>query len=217
MRTKLLPIILLVFALAACGSSNSNSASSHGTAQQPTFSCTSASVAKFIASQTSIGSTNSHSNSTVSASFQHMQMGPHMKMTSVWSQVPGDIQRARAIVQVAQQCFAKYKDYHLALKDGYQIFAPNVPQDIYHFASIQNFLEAQTKFDVLHPSALLYNKVGSDYQLAGIMFSAPANFSEDQLNERFPLSLAPWHLHINICLPAGDYSETLFPGNSPFG
>ena len=146
-----------------------------------------------------------------------MQMGPHMKMTSVWPQAPGDIQRAQAIVQVAQQCFAKYKDYHLALQDGYQIFAPNVPQDIYHFASVANFSEAQTTFDLAHPSALLYNKVGDGYQFVGVMYSAAPDATQDQLNALIPLSVAPWHEHTNICLPAGDNTQVLFDSNSLFG
>lgn len=60
-------------------------------------------------------------------------------------------------------------------------------QDIYHFASVQNFQEAQTTFDLAHPSALLYRAVGKDYQLAGVMYSAPANATEDQLNQDIPV------------------------------
>src|SRR5438045_6806748 len=75
MRSKVLPIIPLVFVLAACVSSKSNSTSSQGTAQQPPFVCSSASVAKFIASQTSGSSSErSRSNSAISATFQHMHM-----------------------------------------------------------------------------------------------------------------------------------------------
>ncbi len=58
-----------------------------------------------------------------------------MKMTSYRPVASSDMARMNAIVQNAHVCFDKYKDYHLALQDGYQIFTPNVPQDIYHFAS----------------------------------------------------------------------------------
>ena len=33
------------------------------------------------------------------------------------------------------------------------------------------------------------------------MYTAPKSFSNDQLNERVPLSVARWHEHVNICLP----------------
>ena len=140
-----------------------------------------------------------------------------MKMTAFRAATQADYNRAMAIMEVARLCLAKYKDYHLALRDGYQIFTPDVPQDIYHFASVQNFFAAQSRFDPRHPSALLYRPVGNGYQLVGVMFSAPANFSEDQLNQLFPLGLAPWHLHTNICLPQGDMTRALFPAGSQFG
>jgi hypothetical protein len=128
-----------------------------------------------------------------------------------------DIVRIKAIVQNAHVCFDRYKDYHLALQDGYQIFAPEVVQDVYHFASIENFQNAQNTFDLTHPSALLYKKAVDGYQLVGVMYSAPAGATEDQLNARIPLSVEPWHLHVNICLPSGDTSKSLFDANSLFG
>jgi hypothetical protein len=146
-----------------------------------------------------------------------MNMGPHMKMTSFRTVTSADMAHINAIVQNAHVCFDKFRDYHLALQDGFQIFTPNVPQDIYHFASVQNFSEAQTTLDLAHPSSLLYDKVGDGYQFVGVMYSAPADFTEDQLNARIPLSVAPWHLHVNFCLPAGDTVQTLFDANSLFG
>ena len=160
--------------------------------------------------------TPSNTSSQVAASRQ-MNMGPHMKMTPYQPITPSDITRMKAIVQNAHVCFDKYQDYHLALHDGYQIFAPTIPQDIYHFANIQSFAEAQTTFDLAHPSALLYNKVVDGYQFVGVMYSAPTNMTSEQLNLRIPISVAPWHLHVNFCLPAGDTEQTLFKANSLFG
>jgi hypothetical protein len=208
MRTRFLPVLLLlIFILAACGSNQSqNQTSSQVVAKAPTCQST-----------IPIASSTTASASSQSAAQRHMNMGPHMKMTSFRPVTPADMARIHAIVQNAHVCFDKYKDYRLALQDGYQIFTPNVPQDIYHFANVQNFSEAQTTFDLAHPSALLYKKVGDGYQFVGVMYSAPANVTEDQLNERVPLSLAPWHLHVNFCLPAGDTEQTLFDANSLFG
>jgi len=208
MRTKLLPmLLLLLFVLAACGSNQSqNQTSSRAVAKSP-----------MCKSTIQVGQTSSSAASTGQVAPRHMQMGPHMRMTSYRPATPVDIARVEAIVQNAHVCFDKYKDYHLALKDGYRIFAPNVPQDIYHFANVQSFFEAQTTFDLAHPSALLYAKSGDGYKFAGVMYSAPADASEDQLNARIPLSVAPWHLHVNFCLPAGDAGQTLFDANSLFG
>ena len=32
------------------------------------------------------------------------------------------------------------------------------------------------------------------------MYTAPRGMSEDQLNERVPLSVAQWHAHVNLCV-----------------
>ncbi len=208
MRSKLLLMLLLViFALAACGSNQSQNRTS---SQAVTKAAT-------CQSSISIGSSTTSNTSSQPVAPRHMDMGPHMKMTSYRPVAQADITRIEAIVQNAHVCFDKYKDYHLALQDGYRIFAPNVPQDIYHFANVQNFSDAQTTFDLAHPSALLYKKEGNGYQFVGVMYSARADITEDQLNARIPLSEAPWHLHVNICLPAGDAGQTLFNANSLFG
>lgn len=33
------------------------------------------------------------------------------------------------------------------------------------------------------------------------MYTMPKRASEEQLNERVPLSVAMWHLHTNLCMP----------------
>ncbi|HXZ03431.1 MAG TPA: hypothetical protein VEH81_01290 [Ktedonobacteraceae bacterium] len=208
MRIKLLPlIILLMLVIVACGSGQSQKQSS-------TQAVVNAPVCQSTLPMESSPLVNT--SSRVAAS-QHMNMGPHMKMTAYQPITPADITRMKAIVQNAHVCFDKYQDYQLALHDGYQIFAPNVPQDIYHFANVQSFVEAQTRFDLAHPSALLYQKVANGYQFVGVMYSAPVNVTAVQLNQRIPISIAPWHLHVNFCLPAGDEEQTLFPANSLFG
>ena len=208
MRIKLLAaLIVLMLVLAACGSNQSQKQSS-------TQTMTKAPVCQSTLPMVS-GTTSSASSQVTSA--RHMNMGPHMKMTPYQPITASDITRMKAIVQNAHVCFDKYQDYHLALHDGYRIFAPNIPQDIYHFANIQSFVEAQTRFDLAHPSALLYKKVADGYQFVGVMYSAPANVTTEQLNQRIPISIAPWHLHVNFCLPAGDTEQTLFDANSLFG
>jgi hypothetical protein len=127
--------------------------------------------------------------------------GQHMTMTAMRPRTPEDVQRAGEIVTQLRAGIEKYKDYHVALNDGFRIFLPNLPQPEYHFTSYRNgFLEALT-FDPARPTSLLYKKTATGYQLVGAMFTMPKRATEDQLNARVPLSVAMWHLHTNLCMP----------------
>src|SRR5579859_3133778 len=59
----------------------------------------------------------------------HMHHGdnPHMHMTSPRPQMAADVQRANEIVKDLRAGIEKYKDYHVALDEGYKIFLPNLP------------------------------------------------------------------------------------------
>ncbi|MGB2643695.1 MAG: hypothetical protein WBG02_18615 [Candidatus Acidiferrum sp.] len=126
----------------------------------------------------------------------------HMFMTSMRPEKPGDVERANEIVAQLRAGIEKYKDYHVALDDGFKIFGPNVPQPEYHFTNYRNgFLEAFT-FDPARPTSLLYKKTATGYELVGAMYTMPKRATEDQLDARIPLSIAMWHLHTNLCFPA---------------
>lgn len=132
----------------------------------------------------------------------HMMEGAHMHMTSLRPLAPGDRERADQIVAALRPAIEKYKDYRVALADGFRIFAPNLPQSEYHFTSAFNgFVESFT-FDPARPTSLLYKKLpGGGWELTGAMYTAPRTATLDQLNERVPLSIAEWHVHINLCVP----------------
>jgi hypothetical protein len=126
----------------------------------------------------------------------------HMYMTSMRDRSPEDVARAGVIVEKLRAGIEKYKDYHVALNEGFRIFMPNVPQPEYHFTSYKNgFLEA-FNFDPSRPTSLLYKKTSTGYELVGAMYTMPKRATEDELNARVPLSVAMWHLHTNLCLPA---------------
>jgi len=140
----------------------------------------------------------------------HMHHGdnPHMHMTAARPQTTADVQRANEIVKELRAGIEKYKDYHEALNEGYKIFLPNVPQPEYHFTNYTHgFLEAFT-FDPARPTSLLYKKTADGYELVGAMYTMPKRASEEQLNERVPLSVATWHLHTNLCMPPRDERKT---------
>ncbi len=125
----------------------------------------------------------------------------HMHMTAMRSSNPEDIARAKEIVVQLRGGIEKYKDYHVALNEGYKIFLPNIPQPEYHFTNYKNgFLEAFS-FDPSRPTSLLYKKTSDGYDLVGAMYTMPKRATEEQLNERVPLSVAMWHLHTNLCMP----------------
>ncbi len=125
----------------------------------------------------------------------------HLHMTAMRPQTPEDTQRANEIVAQLRTGIEKYKDYHVALSEGYKIFLPNLPQPEYHFTNYWNgFLEAFT-FDPARPTSLLYRKTSTGYELVGAMYTMPKRATEDQLNARVPLSVAMWHLHTNLCMP----------------
>jgi hypothetical protein len=147
----------------------------------------------------------------------HMDMGPHMKMTSVRELKPGDQEKADQIVQAARAAAEKYKDYKLALADGYKIFLPNVPQKQYHFTNFWNAVRARNHLDPSRPTSLLYEKQGDDYNLIGVMYTAKKDANEDDLNSRIPLSIVQWHAHVNLCMPPRDQRQEAMQANAKFG
>jgi hypothetical protein len=131
----------------------------------------------------------------------HTVHNPHMHMTAMRPQASEDAARANEVIAQLRTGIEKYKDYHVALNDGYKIFLPNLPQPEYHFTNYKNgFLEAFT-FDPSRPTSLLYKKIPGGFELVGAMYTMPKRATEDQLNARIPLSVAMWHLHTNLCMP----------------
>jgi hypothetical protein len=130
-----------------------------------------------------------------------MNMNPHMHMTALRPANAADRARARQILDALRPAIEKYRDYHVALADGYRIFLPNIKQQQYHFTNWRYALKARFVFDPAHPTSLLYKKTVDGYELRGAMYTAPRRYTEDQLNARVPLSVARWHQHVNFCMP----------------
>jgi len=147
----------------------------------------------------------------------HMDMGAHMKMTSLRDLKPGDEAKADQVVEASRRVAAKYSDYKVALADGFHIFMPERPQKQYHFTNYWYAFETRRHFNPEHPTSLLYEKNGDGYKLIGVMYTAPKDFTEDQLDERIPLSVAQWHAHVNLCIPPRDKREEASQPHSQFG
>ena len=146
------------------------------------------------------------------------RMAGHMYMTSLRSPQPGDQQKADAVVAAAKQAMAPYEDYRKALADGYTIFLPEVPQPQYHFTKREYAFSAAFHFDPLKPTSLLYKKTADGgYKLIGAMYTDRVNATEDELNERIPLSIAHWHQHINFCKAPAGQKAAYFGPDARFG
>jgi hypothetical protein len=145
-------------------------------------------------------------------------MAGHMYMTVLRSPQPGDQQRADAVAAAAKTAMAPYQDYHKALDDGYKIFLPNFPQPQYHFTKAEYGLEARSHFDPNKPTSLLYKKTADGgYKLIGAMYTDRVDATEDELNDRIPLSIARWHQHINFCKAPIGQKAGYFGPDAKFG
>ncbi|HEY6394119.1 MAG TPA: hypothetical protein VIX12_01805 [Candidatus Binataceae bacterium] len=152
-----------------------------------------------------MSSMDARSSDSPNAMGAHMKMDAHMTMTPVRPVRPDDIERANDIVARLRRVLARYRDYHVALAQGFRIFLPTIPQDVYHFTDYQAANEEyRAHFSVERPGSLLYVKKGtSDYVLVGAMYSAPPDSTPEQLDALIPLSVGRWHAHVNVCLPQG--------------
>ena len=131
----------------------------------------------------------------------HHMDSAHMRMTPARPVTDEDRRRADEIAATLAGAIEKYRDYRVALADGFHIFAPNLPQPMYHFTNYWNgYLEGFT-FDPARPTSLLYKKTKDGYELIGAMYTAPRTASLEELNERIPLGVARWHEHTNLCMP----------------
>jgi hypothetical protein len=145
-------------------------------------------------------------------------MAGHMHMTSLRALQTGDQQKADAVVAAAKQAMAPYEDYRKALADGYTIFLPDVPQPQYHFTKREYGFAAAFHFDPLMPTSLLYKKAADGgYKLVGAMYTDRVNATEEELNERIPLSIARWHQHINFCKAPKGREAAYFGADARFG
>jgi hypothetical protein len=144
-------------------------------------------------------------------------MSGHMFMTTLRPVQPGDREKAEAVVKAAAAAMAPYQDYRKALADGYEIFFPDVPQAQYHFTRYDYGREARTHFDPSKPTSLLYKKIADGYKLVGAMYTDRVDASEQELNDRVPLSIARWHQHINFCKAPAGQKAAYFGPDAKFG
>lgn len=194
MRTTLFTLLLLASA-AACGQAQTRDTSRAATGAMPD-----------MPGMTMGADTASPADAGVHAAMSQAMPGMslHMTMTPPRAPAPGDSARAQRIVTTLRASIAKYHDVNVALAEGFTPFLPNVKQDVYHFTKRRNGIRAAFAFDATSPTSLLYKKTSSGYVLVGAMYTAPFRSSLADLDARVPLSIYPWHLHTNLCIPPRD-------------
>jgi hypothetical protein len=145
-------------------------------------------------------------------------MANHMCITPMRPRQPGDEEKAKALVAEVKAAIEKYKDYKKALADGFVIANPKVDQPQYHFNNEANVRLADTVFDPAKPSSLLYRRTAKQsYKLEGVMFTDRVTATEDELNQRVPLSIARWHEHTNFCAAPADKVKDYLGAHPKFG
>jgi hypothetical protein len=145
-------------------------------------------------------------------------MAGHMYITPLRPKQPGDEEKAKAVVANVKATIERYKDYRKALADGYFIAHPRVRQPQYHFMNQANSREGEIHFDPSKPTALLYRQTPMlEYKLEGVMYTASPDATEDELNQRVPLSIARWHRHLNFCEAPEDRVKDYFGDHPKFG
>jgi len=138
----------------------------------------------------------------------HKPGDPHMRFTSPRTPTPEDIARADRLSADLRAAIEKYRDYHVALQEGYKQFLPNLKQPVYHFTNYREGFLERFRFNPTQPTTLLYKKTPDGFDLVGAMYTAPRGATEEELNQRVPLGIATWHAHVNICLPPKDRRAT---------
>ncbi len=112
----------------------------------------------------------------------------------------------------------KYKDYKKAVADGYIQVNPTVDQPQFHFNNEAHAKLADSEFDPTRPTSLLYFRTPTQkFKLEGVMFTARPNATEDELNQRIPLSVARWHKHTNFCAAPEKKVKEYFGKTPKFG
>ncbi|HUL13927.1 MAG TPA: hypothetical protein VLU73_17400 [Methylococcaceae bacterium] len=137
----------------------------------------------------------------VESMMDHTSMAgnPHMRYTEPRTPTPDDLARADHLIEELRPALEKYRDYRVALQDGYRQFLPNVQQPIYHFTNRREGFLGIFSFNPTKPTTLLYKKTTEGFDLVGAMYTAPRQATDEELDRRVPLSVATWHAHVNIC------------------
>lgn len=160
-----------------------------------------------------------YSGSTDETPVPSMKMGKHMQMSLKGDPASDDAARAMEILAAAQGVLSRYREVETAIRDGYKPFYPTgrMGEEI-HYTNYRYRRKEQQHVDYTRPGSILYKRTTEGLQAVGVMYTAPADASPQQLNAIAPLSIATWHRHVDFCGGPSKLSadEQLAP-NARFG
>ncbi|MDB5069454.1 MAG: hypothetical protein JWM87_565 [Candidatus Eremiobacteraeota bacterium] len=130
------------------------------------------------------------------------EMGGHMDVTRVRPESEADRRKAGTIVSAAKRVMTEYPTVADAERAGFKKFLPGVRLPEEHYTNDTYALEAwRGTFDPEHPTSLIFERHGESLTLAGVMYTANKNATEQQLDAAVPLGIARWHRHVRFCWP----------------
>jgi hypothetical protein len=147
-----------------------------------------------------------------------MKMG-HMQMSLKANPAPSDAAHATEILAAAEAVLSRYRDVDTAVRDGYKPFFPTgrIGEEI-HYTNYRYRRKEQRHVDYARPSSILYKRTAEGLEAVGVMYTAPADATPQQLNAIAPLSIATWHRHVDFCGgPKNLPSSEQFGPNARFG
>jgi hypothetical protein len=145
-----------------------------------------------------------HDSTAHAAMSGAMAASAHVRVSAKRAMTAADSVKAMEIAERLRRDLGVYKDTADAVRDGYQLFLPNVKnQKVYHFTKWSEGFWSAFRWNPSRPTSLLYKRDSTSgrLKLVGAMFTMPRRASDDALNKRVPLSVAQWHLHTNLCVP----------------
>ena len=153
------------------------------------------------------------SGDNVETSVPVMAMGRHMQMSERLPARPEDRRRAQAIVDAARTVLVRFPTTAAAEKAGYKPFHQTgaMGEEI-HYTSLGASYAEGKNVDYSRPGSILFQRTPAGVVPVGVMYAAPSNVNQAQLDQRAPLSVATWHRHVNFCLPTGRDFERLMQG-----
>jgi hypothetical protein len=126
-----------------------------------------------------------------------MKMG-HMQMSLKGESTPGDEARSNEILKAAAGLLLKYRDVKTAVRNGYKPFLPSgkIGEEI-HYTNY-GYRRRDQQFDYDRPTSIFYQCTAEGLKAVGVMYTAPADATAEQLNAIAPLSIATWHRHVDF-------------------
>jgi hypothetical protein len=131
---------------------------------------------------------------------------PHMSFTSLRPGSAADTARALAVVDALRTAVQPYQTLEDARAAGYRWLrdpATVKAGQLLHVGRPMALRAGAKPFDPREPQSLLYRReADGTMRLAGAMYVAPRTATTDDLDAMIPMSVAHWHRHINLCIPA---------------